>query len=293
MTKTEWIAVDWGTSNLRIWGMRANGEVLGELSSDQGMSTLKKDEFEPVLLSHIEPWLGDGAMPVVACGMVGSRQGWAEAPYAQTPIAPAIKSVKIDSKSPRIDVHIIAGIKQSDPADVMRGEETQIAGYLAKNPDFQGVLVLPGTHSKWVSIKAGQVQSFKTVLTGEMYALLSKQSVLRHSMGEWDFDAYSKAVRNFAESSLDLTARLFEIRAEHLLNDEPNGAARLSGTLIGSEIKGMQHLWQDQDTSIIGSGELVALYEQAFEIFHKKTEHICADNLTLMGLTKVYNEIYK
>lgn len=273
--------------------MNSNGDVLSEITSDQGMSTLQQIEFETVLLSHIEPWINDEVMPVMACGMVGSRQGWAEAPYAETPTIAAQKSVKVTNTDPRIDVHIIAGIKQNNPADVMRGEETQIAGYLSNNSGFQGILVLPGTHSKWVLIQDGKVISFNTFLTGELYALLSKGSVLKHSMGKWNDAAYEQTLDNVFNSQTEMTGHLFGVRAEHLLNVEADGSAKLSGTIIGAEIKSMKHLWDNKNICIIGSGKLVPLYEKAFKFYGKKAESICANDLTLLGLKKSYNEIYK
>ena len=76
-----WIAVDWGTTHLRVYAMSAGGDVLDEASSSDGMAGLNRDDFEPALLRLIEPWLNAGIMQVLACGMVGARQGWVEAPY--------------------------------------------------------------------------------------------------------------------------------------------------------------------------------------------------------------------
>jgi len=175
----DWIAVDWGTSNLRVWAMRASGPV-ADARSDQGMGTLEPEAFEPALLDLIEPWLGAAPMPVIACGMVGAKQGWAEAPYAAVPCPPvSLATVTPNVQDRRLVVHILPGLSQASPADVMRGEETQIAGYLADVPEFDGILCMPGTHTKWVQVSAGEVVSFRTFMTGEMFALLSTGSVLR------------------------------------------------------------------------------------------------------------------
>lgn len=142
-------------------------------------------------------------MPVIACGMVGSRQGWFEAPYRTTPCAPVAPGAltRVPTQDPRLDVRIAPGLKQVSPADVMRGEETQIAGALALLPDFDGVLCLPGTHTKWAHVSAGEVVSFQTFMTGEMFALLSTQSVLRHSMisTDWDSAAFAAGVATAIE----------------------------------------------------------------------------------------------
>ena len=155
-----WIAVDWGTSNLRIWAMDGADRVVAKASSDAGMATLSQTEFEPALIDLAQPFLREGhKMPVICCGMVGSRQGWAEAPYLQVPCkAPTgTDATRIQGRDPRIDVHILPGIKQTLRPDVMRGEETQIAGFLKFNPEFDGILCMPGTHTKWVHISAEEV----------------------------------------------------------------------------------------------------------------------------------------
>ena len=124
------------------------------------------------------------------------------------------------STDPRLDVRVIPGLKQTSPADVMRGEETQIAGYLAGNPGFDGVLCLPGTHSKWVQVSAGEVVSFRTFMTGEMFALLARTSVLRLTVGEgWHDAAFADAVADSMARPEALSQRLFSIRAEGLCGE--------------------------------------------------------------------------
>ena len=189
----DWIAVDWGTSNLRAWAMGPSGP-LAEATSDDGMGRLKPDEFEPALLRLIDPWLpplstNAPVTPVLACGMVGARQGWREAAYRTVPCTPvdAAAILHVPTQDQRITFHIAPGLRQDSPADVMRGEETQVAGVLAMQPGFDGVICAPGTHSKWIQVSAGEVVSFQTYMTGELFALLATQSVLRHGMTDgWD-----------------------------------------------------------------------------------------------------------
>ena len=114
--------------------------------------------------------------------MVGARQGWIEAPYASVPCTPATQTIAPECRDPRLEMHILAGIRQLHPPDVMRGEETQIAGVLLREPGFEGVICLPGTHTKWAEVAGGIITSFQTFMTGELFGLLSTQSVLRHSM---------------------------------------------------------------------------------------------------------------
>ena len=290
-TYADWIAVDWGTSNMRAWALR-NGAVLAEGHSDKGMGDLEPDEFEAALLEVIEPWLGTNRIPLVACGMVGAKQGWCEAAYASVPCPPVGQgAVRPDVNDARIDVAILPGLSQADPADVMRGEETQIAGYLAFDPEFDGVLCLPGTHTKWAQISAGEVVSFRTFMTGEMFALLSGQSVLRHSVGEgWDDEAFAGAVSDAMARPEALANRFFSLRAEGLLADLTTEAAtaRLSGLLIGAELAAARPYWLGQKIVLIGAPKLSQHYAAALALQGAVTETADATQTTLAGLTAAY-----
>ena len=159
----------------------------------------------------------------------------------------------------RMRVRIIPGIKQPQPADVMRGEETQVAGYLWLNPNFEGLLCLPGTHSKWVRVESGQVRSFRTYMTGELYSLLSGQSVLRHSVdvAAWQDSDFVGSLRETFAGGNDLTNRLFSVRSESLIGDlTPGGAnARLSGLLLGAELASMREWFPDRQIELIDTSD--------------------------------------
>ena len=178
--------------------MSANSEVLAQVNSTKGMGSLNSDQFELALIELISDYLCDDFItPVIACGMVGAKQGWKEAGYISVPAEPpkSTKFTQPNVNDPRIAVYILPGMSQSMPADVMRGEETQISGYLAQNPNFNGSICLPGTHTKWVQISAGEVVSFRTFMTGELFNIISKHSVLRHSVDEgWDEEAFIESV---------------------------------------------------------------------------------------------------
>lgn len=292
MTEPAWIAVDWGTSNLRAWAMAADGSVLAEASSDDGMGRLARDGFEPALLRLVSPWIA-GKPLVVACGMVGSRQGWCEAPYRTVPCAPLDGSAltPVPTTDPRLRVVIAPGLKQTQPADVMRGEETQIAGALQMLPGYDGVLCLPGTHSKWVHISAGEVVSFQTFMTGEMFALLSEASVLRHGVqGEgWDDAAFDGGVSDALSRPEKLAARLFALRAEGLIAGlaAPAARARLSGLLIGTELAAAKPYWLGQRVTLIGAERLSATYARAMSLQGIEAQRLSATDCTLAGLASL------
>ena len=276
---------------MRAWALR-DGAILAEGHSDKGMGSLAPTDFESALLEVIEPWLGQHRLPVVACGMVGAKQGWTEAAYASVPCLPVgAGAVRPVVKDARLDVAILPGLSQSDPADVMRGEETQIAGYLAKDPEFDGVLCLPGTHTKWAQISAGEVVSFRTFMTGEMFALMSEQSVLKHSIGDgWDTRAFETAVTDAMSRPEALANRFFSLRAEGLLAGLSKDAAtaRLSGLLIGAELAAARPYWLGQRIVLIGAPKLSARYSAALALQGALAETADATQTTLAGLTAAY-----
>lgn len=288
--KPAWIAVDWGTSNLRAWAMATDGNVLAEAVSDEGMAKLSRDGFEPALLRLIAPWLGTGRTMVAACGMVGSRQGWCEAPYRTVPCSPLDpeSQVPVPTNDPRILVRIAPGLKQPNPADVMRGEETQIAGALRLLPGYDGVLCLPGTHSKWVQISAGEVVSFQTFMTGELFSLLSETSVLRHGMqgAGWDDAAFDLGVSDAISRPERIGARLFSLRAEGLISGLSPAAARsrLSGLLIGIELAAAKPYWLGQRITLVGAEKLSVAYSRALSAQGVAADSLSATDCTLAGL---------
>lgn len=289
MNKLDWIAADWGTSQLRVWGL-AGESVIHAAQSDQGMGKLSATEYEGALLALVADWLPAGKItPVICAGMVGSRQGWVEAPYRAVPCTPLGTTLTpAPTRDRRIQVHITPGLKQPRPADVMRGEETQIAGYLARNPGWDGVICLPGTHSKWVHLSAGEVVSFQTFLTGESFALLSQHSVLRHGLSGWGDAGFAQGLEQGLERPERLLARLFTLRAEGLLDGLSPGhaRARLSGLLIGAEIASAKPYWLGQNVTVLGAGALAQLYVQALEGLSVPVTAHPAEETTLAGLKR-------
>lgn len=296
--KTAWIAVDWGTSNLRIWAMGADNTLLAERSSDQGMGGLDPSGFEPVLLAMIDEFLADSRVtPVICCGMVGARQGWVEADYLATPCTPpnGAGATRVTAQDPRIDVMILPGVKQLSPPDVMRGEETQIAGFLRDQPKFDGVLVMPGTHTKWTHISAEEIVSFQTFMTGEIYALLARQSVLRHSVAVtgWDDAAFEDGLSAAISRPESVAAKLFGLRAASLLSEAAPESARaqLSGLLIGLELAATRPYWLGQNLAIIAAPEIGAVYAKALALQGLQAKVYDAQPMTRSGLIAAYDSL--
>ena len=297
MSQIAWIAVDWGTSNLRVWAMDAADQVIATASSDRGMGALAPPEFESALLDLTAEWLTETAvMPVVACGMVGAKTGWVEAAYRAVPGAPVGAGVTFaPCADPRHRVAIIAGMAQSDPADVMRGEETQIAGFLAAEPAFVGTVCMPGTHTKWVRISDGRVQAFRTVMTGEIFAVLSQQSVLRLTVAAsgWDDAVFAQTIQQTAADPASLTADLFGVRSGALVAGmSPEQArARLSGLLIGAELAATREYWDGCNVRILGGAGLSSMYARALKCVRAEARVLDGERLTLDGLTAAYRAL--
>ncbi|MEO0357029.1 MAG: 2-dehydro-3-deoxygalactonokinase [Pseudomonadota bacterium] len=295
-THPTWVAIDWGTSHLRAWAMSEDGQELAFASSDQGIGRISPADCEAALLDVIAPWIAAGATEVVACGMIGSRHGWVEAPYAKTPCAPPTETIIAPTERDGLNVHVIGGVQQDDPADVMRGEETQIAGFLALNPDWDGVLCLPGTHTKWVQISAGELISFQTFMTGEMFDLLSQASTLRHAIradaGHWDDDVFTQALADALARPEATAARLFHIRAASVSQTDslPDGwtTARLSGLLIGAELAAARPYWLGMPVAVIGARQVADPYTTGLVAQGVPVVQTDATQMTLAGLKAVY-----
>jgi len=264
------IAIDWGTSSFRAWLMASDGTPLAESRSDEGMRHCSAAGFEPVFRRHVSA-LGGNSLPVIICGMAGARQGWREAPYVETPTrldALGDNAVRVDIDR---DVRILPGIAQvsaSEP-DVMRGEETQILGSI--EPDFSGLVCIPGTHSKWVRIENGAVTGFSTYMTGELFELVAGHSVVALALDKDikptpESDAFAAGLAAGEAADTAITSALFRIRSSMLLgfSERQDGAARLSGLLIGAEIgDAARRHGRHQPVRLIAAGSLAGLYEAA------------------------------
>ncbi|MEP9372338.1 2-dehydro-3-deoxygalactonokinase [Mesorhizobium sp. KR1-2] len=272
-------AVDWGTSHFRLWLLDAAGAVLGERRSAEGLLSVPPQGFAPILERHLAELQAPPSLPVVICGMAGSRQGWVEAPYASTPVAlDAVLAGAVEVASSARKIRIVPGIAQQRPdaPDVMRGEETQLAGITALASGSH-LVCMPGTHSKWVELRDGTAVGFCTWLTGELFSLLSSQSILRHSVAgadksiSPDATPFRQACMQALAQGGDIGAQLFRIRAAGLLAglSPQDSAATLSGLLIGAEIASATRRFAAADkkpVTLVGSAALAPLYRAALEL---------------------------
>lgn len=295
MSQASFVAVDWGTTSFRLWVIDADANILATTTGPYGMSQLKPDEYDRVLEETLQKLGFARDIPVIISGMAGAAQGWCEAPYLSAPTQLdelGTGAVRVGNSSH--EVRILPGVKQVSPANVMRGEETQIAGLLRHSPDFGGTVCLPGTHTKWVRISDRAIIEFETCLTGEQFAFFSETSVLSHSMIDdgWDDNAFEAAVCLATEDPLAVPRRLFSIRAEMLVARQSCAQARatLSGLLIGQELMAVPQYWQGQDVTLIGAYALCDLYSKALAITGGAASILDVTAMTLAGLTAAYQQ---
>ncbi|WEX07781.1 2-dehydro-3-deoxygalactonokinase [Chelativorans sp. AA-79] len=273
-------AVDWGTTNFRLWLLDAGGGVLAERSSGEGMrACLSPDgfgpsRFEPVLEAHLQALGTEPDLPVIVAGMAGARGAWREAAYRDAPASLEglyADAVKVDG--PDRDVRILPGVCQRAKGreDVMRGEETQLAGAWAESR-MSGLFCLPGTHSKWALVEEGLLVDFTTYMTGELFAVIGQHSILRDMVAAGEGDSASPAFREAVGEMLEgagLTGKLFSIRAASLLAGDgaPDAKARLSGLLVGAEIAAARKDLQERaEVMLIAGGTQAQAYETALAI---------------------------
>ncbi len=289
-------AVDWGTTRLRVWLLDAKGAVLDERRSDEGLLTAQHKGFATVLDRQLRDMAAPTDLPSIVCGMAGARQGWVEAPYVEVPASLGdILGSAVPVPGVARDIRIVPGLAQRNPRtpDVMRGEETQLAGITKLIGSGSHLVCMPGTHSKWVIAEGGAITGFGTWPTGEMFSVLSQHSILRHSIGDQPAKVSpdSEAFRDWCREALsdgDIGARLFGIRASGLLSGlgQDDAAAALSGLLIGAEIASAIRRFGRRDAPVVlvVSGALGALYAEAMRLDGIAVTIADADEAVLAGL---------
>ena len=248
MSTPQLIAVDWGTTNFRAYLAESDGRIVAHTQHPSGILAVRNGAFADVLKAEIAPWIeAHGRLPVIMSGMIGSRQGWVEAPYVRCPagvhdIAAALTVFEVEGIG---TVHLVPGldhIPPGEPPDVIRGEEAQTLGAMTATPGRDAVFVHPGTHSKWVTVSDGVITGFTTYMTGEVYGALKNHTILGRLMQDGapqggGFLQGVEAARRGGPAG-NLLHQLFSVRTLGLFELLPPEELPeyLSGLLIGSEI---------------------------------------------------------
>ncbi|MEJ6022392.1 2-dehydro-3-deoxygalactonokinase [Ramlibacter sp. PS4R-6] len=259
------VGVDWGTSSLRVARVDASGHAIEQREFPRGILTVPAGGFPQVFGEACGDWMKEPGAVALICGMAGSRQGWQEAPYAPCPAGHA----EIASQLAWIDrgrIAIVPGLSfdAGGAPDVMRGEETAVLGVMKLLGVSDARIVMPGTHCKWVRVRAGRIESFATYMTGEFYAMLRQHSILARTLpaqdGELYEDAFLRGV-DYAMHAGNLLHAAFTARTLSLFERLPQSAAPsyLSGLLIGEELRS-QDLHAGDTLVLAGADKLTQRY---------------------------------
>ncbi len=288
---SELIAVDWGTTNFRAFRFEA-GRVAERREAPRGIMQVPGGDFEGTFLEQLGDWLHAAPdAPVIFSGMIGSRQGWSEAPYVSCPadLSALAKLHRFETRSGRT-VHIVAGLSAVGPTgvhDVVRGEETQVVGFADSAVVEPRLFCLPGTHAKWVTVSGETIQGFATAMTGEVFGVLSQHSILGRLMegDQDDEDAFGRGLERSGEAG-GLLHHLFGVRAEGLFGAVPVTGLRsyLSGILIGHEVRAMLNQAPEGPVTIVGAGAVSGLYARALAAAGKTAETVDGEAAAVRGL---------
>lgn len=252
------VAVDWGTTNRRVFVLDADGGVVETRVDDAGVLAVSDFPAEIAALRAAA-----GGAPLLLAGMIGSNRGWVEAPYVTTPAG--LADLAAASIRPLPGVTIVPGVAQRDPArpDVMRGEEVQLLGLAS-----DGLFCHPGTHSKWVTIADARITGFRTVMTGDLMAALTARSILSDLLAHPadDDDAFAAGVDTMLGGG-DLTAELFGVRARVLTGHlaASRGSSRVSGLLIGADVVAGLRGAAPGPVTLVGAPALCRLFAMALQ----------------------------
>jgi 2-dehydro-3-deoxygalactonokinase len=300
------IAVDWGTSNRRAWALDQAGGVIAAKADDQGLLAIKHRAFAESLRAFAGDWVKGGA-PIVMAGMVGSRAGWREAQYLETPV----DLTKIGSRLTEITdfagsaVRIVPGAARNEAsgADVMRGEECQMLGAMLTRGQRDGVFLLPGTHAKWAILKDGILTDFRTYMTGELFAHLRKGGSLSQVMPGpeekeiFDGTAFDRGFATaFAADAPAITHLLFTVRSLSLFSrlTPAEAPSYLSGLLIGAEMKDALDWLKSHDAgtrvTAIGSAKLLETYDRAAHHGGMSLDRVESDDILPPALFAIARE---
>ena len=295
---TALIGIDWGTSRQRAYRVDRQGRLLESRTGDLGLSAVRGKDFDAALQSLILDWQEPGGnIPVLMCGMIGSRNGWAEAAYCDCPFGVQELSRTIIPVATRAgEVYIVGGGHARDIRghhDVMRGEETQFLGL--EDLTARQLVIAPGTHSKWALLESGRIERFRTYMTGELFALLKKHSILGWLMPDKeaaanDAAAFADGVKDAAADG-DMLHGLFNVRTSGLFRPESADAlsSYLSGLLIGYEVSGAMKLHPTEVVTIIAAPQLAQLYDLALTTLGLRNVRIDdVDAVTARGLWRIW-----
>lgn len=288
--KPDWIALDCSTSPHTAWAI-AGGAVLDKRQTPAAWAGLDPAALDASLVALAQGWDLTGRPVVVACGIQGAEPNGVPTP--KVPCAPLALGPQ-PLTTMHFDMILTQGLLQTEPSDVMHGPEAAIAGFLALNPKWDGVICLVDAQTVWAQISAQEVVSFQSYMTGELFEILASQSSLRPSLEDQTFEAeaFDGALEEALRKPDKLAARLCTIRADGLLGAAPaaSGWSRLMGLLVGAEIAAARPYWLGTQIAVLGEGDLARAYARALEAQGAPATLASTERMTLAGLTATFRD---
>jgi len=306
------IAGDWGTSNLRLYLCRFNDSgpsTILETRFGPGISEINGD-FEDKFFNLAQDWLDQhGAIPVLLSGMIGSTIGWKDSPYLNCPVGVNdIASGRVSFTTRGIEFSILAGLRTNNPLsnpDVMRGEELQLLGWMRSEQPEQSnhLFALPGTHNKWALVDNGQISNFLTAFTGELFAILRRDSILITDDTAISFnqEAFMQGVHAIEQlGEAQLVHALFATRSKQVVGEmaSTDGLSYLSGLIAAADVMGATKLFKDQliktnnEVTIIGEPMLTEQYQLVLDHLGLKTRNCDPAQIAIAGFETIYQNLY-
>ncbi len=300
MSKDHRIFIDWGSSNVRAFLLNDTGKVMDSRQSRKGIKFVAKGEYPAVYNEITDGWREQSRFTLMA-GMVGSANGWEEAPYIPLPTSPDTIGDSIFKMRSMENVYIVGGFSYHCPEkntyDVIRGEEVQVFGLITKLPRADHLLCLPGTHSKWLNINADNViSSFTTVMTGDFYEAICSKTIIAMSLDEEQEESrevFERGVR-LSKSSGCLMSHVFSIRGALLFGQlqKKHVCSMVSGVLIGDEIENMKQLYDTKAMiHVVAAGALCDSYARALDVFGYEYQLHDGESLSLAGMQMLVDRI--
>ncbi|MEN9856040.1 MAG: hypothetical protein RL186_1081 [Pseudomonadota bacterium] len=300
------IGINWGSSNFRAYLIGPDGAKLDEVSRPCGVLGLSRDDMEAQIGLTTQQW--PLAHKIYASGMIGSNVGWVEAPYVHCPTSVNALSLQLTkTRMAGHDVEIVPGLTCEDEAgqpDILRGEELELFGLLMSQPDAIRTdcrtILLPGTHSKWVSMRGSSIESFFTSMAGELFDRVSEKGILASIIdgpakaGPW----FSRGLAEAWSSGRSLVTLLFQARSLVMRHKmaKSDAASFLRGLLIGAELGDAKaRLAQFDETTIemVGNPVVASLYQSALQEMGATSLVVPSDTACLAGFAALHRASFQ
>ncbi len=287
------VFIDWGTTNVRAFLIRdESGEVIARRNSDKGIKFVPEGGYPAVYHDLTADWQ-DSSFFTLMAGMVGSANGWEEAPYVFLPASPDTVGKHIYKMSSVEDVYIVGGLccrGKNDTYDVIRGEEVQIIGLISKLKQGKHLVCLPGTHSKWLEINEHNIiDSFTTVMSGDFFSAICTGTIMAmmlESPQKFSKVDFQKGIE-ISGGPGGIMAHMFKVRGALLFEQikAQHVESMISGIIIGSEIHNMKELYNTKAfVHVIGSDVLGEKYSLALDILGIEHQIYAGEELSLAGM---------